>query len=196
MRKAQYYILAAAFVIFMVASIYFVSRTTFNIKNTASDYIFSNIKNDFPNAVNTIVENNSDSASIEANMSTYINFLQNYTQRRNLILRGYFVVGVPHGNDLNITIGNFYNSSLYNFEVNATNNTATLSNKQIILEKNQVYTFPTYSNIYKKDNTINITIKHDAMAAEEFETTKKLFSYIRLEMVQEQNVWANTLINK
>ncbi|MCK4927673.1 MAG: hypothetical protein KAJ20_00615 [Candidatus Aenigmarchaeota archaeon] len=197
MRKGQFYIISVAVLIFMI-SLILASRFMYPSQTAELDrtqYMFTNMKSELNYVVNVIVADSTDSTNIEDKMYTFFNFLDIYSKNHNLDLEGYYIIGLPLGNGLNITVGNFRQYSLDNIEINITNSTGTQSRNITILGPWMESTLD-FSSVFGSSENITVSIDFAQLDSPiAFNTTRKVFEVFELELGKQQDLWVNLVEN-
>ncbi|MCK5235151.1 MAG: hypothetical protein KAJ88_04865, partial [Candidatus Aenigmarchaeota archaeon] len=160
-----------------------------------TQYMFTNMKSELNYVVNVIVADSTDSTNIEDKMYTFFNFLDIYSKNHNLDLEGYYIIGLPLGNGLNITVGNFRQYSLDNIEINITNSTGTQSRNITILGPWMESTLD-FSSVFGSSENITVSIDFAQLDSPiAFNTTRKVFEVFELELGKQQDLWVNLVEN-
>ncbi|MCK5062506.1 MAG: hypothetical protein KAR23_01125, partial [Candidatus Aenigmarchaeota archaeon] len=112
-----------------------------------------------------------------------------------LDLEGYYIIGLPLGNGLNITVGNFRQYSLDNIEINITNSTGTQSRNITILGPWMESTLD-FSSVFGSSENITVSIDFAQLDSPiAFNTTRKVFEVFELELGKQQDLWVNLVEN-
>ena len=197
MRKGQFYIISVAVLIFMT-SLILASRFMYPSQTAELDrtqYMFTNMKSELNYVVNVIVADSADSTNIEDKMHIFFVFLDTYSKNHNLDLEGYYIIGLPLGDDLNITLGNFRQYPLDNIEINITNSTGTQSRNITILGPWMESTL-NFSSVFGGPENITVLINFAQLDSPiAFNTTRKVFEVFELELGKQQDLWVNLVEN-
>ncbi len=197
MRKGQFYIISVAVLIFMT-SLILASRFMYPSQTAELDrtqYMFTNMKSELNYVVNVIVADSANSTNIEDKMHIFFVFLDTYSKNHNLNLEGYYIIGLPLGDDLNITVGNFRQYSLDNIEINITNSTGTQSQNITILGPGMESTL-NFSSVFSSSGNITVLINFAQLDSPiAFNTTRKVFEVFELELGKQQDLWVNLVEN-
>ncbi|NOQ37310.1 hypothetical protein GQ472_00350 [archaeon] len=197
MRKGQFYIISVAVLIFMT-SLILASRFMYPSQTAELDrtqYMFTNMKSELNYVVNVIVADSADSTNIEDKMHIFFVFLDTYSKNHNLDLEGYYILGLPRGDDLNITVGNFRQYSLDSIEINITNSTGTQSRNITILGPWTESTL-NFSSVFGGSENITVLINFAQLDSPiAFNTTRKVFEVFELELGKQQDLWVNLVEN-
>lgn len=197
MRKGQFYIISVAVLIFMT-SLILASRFMYPSQTAELDrtqYMFTNMKSELNYVVNVIVADSANSTNIEDKMHIFFVFLDTYSKNHNLNLEGYYIIGLPLGDDLNITVGNFRQYSLDNIEINITNSTGTQSQNITILGPWTESTL-NFSSVFSSSGNITVLINFAQLDSPiAFNTTRKVFEVFELELGKQQDLWVNLVEN-
>lgn len=197
MKKGQFYIISVAVIIIMVS--FMISSKFISPKAVAEDErtrsMFSNMKSELNYVVNIIIADSANSTNIEHKMHDFFDFLRIYSKMRSTDLKGYYFIGLPLDDDLNITIGNFLQEPLTFIEINVTNATATLSrNITSLLSENE--TTVSFESVYSGAENITVLIDFTRLSSPiTFNATRKVFEVFELELGNEDELWVNIVEN-
>jgi len=116
MRKGQYFLISAIMFIGILTALTF-SRGHYVVSNLELvPEILKNSIGEFSTALNSILYDKYSSENLEQSLRSYTNFQRFYFKKHGLNHKTYFLVGVPDGNKVNVTFGNFY-GNLENLEI-------------------------------------------------------------------------------
>ncbi len=196
-KKGQFYILSITVIIFMI-SLIFASRFMYPVQTAELDrtqYMFANMKSELNYVVNVIVADHANSTNIEEKMHSFFDFLDTYSKNRNLDLEGYYFIGLPVGDDLNITVGNFRDSSLDNIDISVTCSAGVLNQSITVLNPGFENTL-SFSSVFSGLDNITVSIEFTQLKSPiVFNTTRKVFEVFELELENQQDLWVNTVEN-
>lgn len=193
MRKGQYFIIGAAALCFAIAYI-LLGQYAINIEVGPSDKnTFDNIKNDFPNVVNIILQENKTTSNLEEDMRDYIKFLDDYSERHAINLTGYFIIGLPYkektAKKMNVTIGNFMKKSISDFKIVLDGKSYTINT----MENDNITSF----NYTLNNNYFEVKYNFSELGENvSFETSNKLFEVFEITADIQNKVWKDRVINK
>ncbi len=194
-RKAQWFIIGGLLIITMILSVA-LSRNQVQIGQNIEPwqkYVFDNIKTDSRSAINSILAENATSDNIEARLRDYSNFLRNFGNGRGINITSYFIVGLPSGNGINVTIVNFQKAKMQPIAI--TINETTQSVAQISDTGSNTLVFNSVPDYF----TVNYTVTEINAAGisetdnQTLTTTKRAFSAIKLRVASKDGnqVWQN-----
>lgn len=193
MRKGQYFIIGAVFLCLAISYI-LLSQQVINIEVSPSDKnTFDNIKDDFPNVVNIILQENKTTSNLEEDMLDYFKFLDDYAKRHAMNLTGYFIIGLPYKEKttkkMNVTIGNFRKENINNFKIVLDGKEYTINT----MENNNI----TSLNYTLDNNYFEVKYNFSELGENvSFETSHKLFEVFEITADIQDKVWKDRIINK
>ncbi|VVB61724.1 Uncharacterised protein [uncultured archaeon] len=194
-RKAQWFIIGGLTIITMILSVV-LSRNQVQIGTGIEPwqkYVFDNIKTDSRNAINSILAENATSGNIEARARDYSNFLRNFGNSRGVNITSYFIIGLPSGNGINVSVVNFEKRTMQ--PITITVNGTTQSVAQIPDTSATTLVFSSVPDYF----TVNYTVTEiDALGNSETDnqtlpTTKRAFSAIKVRIASKDGsqIWQN-----
>ncbi len=197
-RKAQWFIVGGLLIATMILTVA-LSRNQVQIGTGIEPWqkhIFDNVKKDSISAVNSIVLENASSKNIESRLKDYSNFLRNYGDMRAINISAYFLVGLPAGNGINVTIVNFERNTMR--PANVTIGGATQSIPEILDRGASTIYFNSVPDYFTVNYTLTEINKTGEKSIENgtFTTTKKIFSAIKIRISTKDNsqIWQKTEI--
>lgn len=198
-RKGQFFIIFTSVLLFMIISIVLIkfNYTSPGSSTEQTHYMFENTQSDMERVVNIILSMNRTSQQFETTMHEYYSFLSNYSNNHGLDLRSYYFIGLPDNNHLNITVGNFYGSSLTDINISLTDpaSSTTTNNISILTDENE--TTLAFDNAFDTYNTMEVSINFtDLDELIEFNTTRSsVFEVFYLELGRDNNTWIQKTVN-
>ncbi|MEA2003972.1 MAG: hypothetical protein U9O53_03350 [archaeon] len=196
-KKGQFYILSIAVIIFLI-SLIFASRFMYPAQTAELDrtqYMFTNMKSELNYVVNVIVADSANSTNIEDKMHYFFDFLDAYSKNRNLDLEGYYFIGLPVGDDLNVTVGNFRDSSLDNIGISITCSAGVLNQNITVLGSGSEKTL-SFGSVFSGLDNITVSMGFTQLESPiVFNTTRKVFEVFELELENQQDLWVNIVEN-
>ena len=118
-RKGQWLIIGAFLVISIISGL-ILSTQVINpdfFKRDIENFVFSNVENEFGNALNIIASTTPNSTIIENKLKEYLDFMENYGLSKSMTINGIIVAGHPVDDGLNITVANYYDASLEDLKI-------------------------------------------------------------------------------
>ena len=160
-------------------------------------YIFNNFQSDMEDVVNIIMVLNQTSDQIEMTMHEYLNFLSNFSKYHSLDFRSYYFIGLAKGSDLNVTVGNFYGSSLTNINITITDDTPLTNIQNISVLTNINKTTVSFDNAFGTYNVVRVNISHDTIDAPVVfnMTSNSVFEVFFLELGHDRDLWVKKIVN-
>lgn len=120
-RKGQWLVITALIlsltittVVMMKSQIKDISDITGSRKN-----MFENIKGESNDVINIILSENYASSNLRTGLKTYVSFLKRYSAEHASDVTGFYIVGMPKENELNITVMNFLGTPMENLNISA-----------------------------------------------------------------------------
>lgn len=197
MRKGQYYIISIAAIIFIISlALAFQFRHPSHTAETdRTQYMFSNMKEELNYVVNIIVSDNATSDNIEVRMNYFLSFLKDYSQERNTDFEAYYFIGLPVGNSLNVTAGNFKSAALTAIAVNVTNSTGVISKNITVLDPGAEVTL-SFPSVFSESDNLVVSLDFTGLSSPiTFNATKKIFEVFELKLEKEEDIWINVIEN-
>ncbi len=113
-RKGQWLLITALiFSLTLTTIVLMGSRATDSADIAYGDKnMFDNIMAESQDAVNVILSENRTSEYLETGLAVYVEFLKRYVNEHNSDISGFYVVGLPSGDDLNLTVANFLGAEM------------------------------------------------------------------------------------
>ena len=194
-RKGQMFLIGAFVLCILIASTIAgkssLSNTTpfDDTKNTFSNMILENQK-----VINIILKENMTSDNLENRLIEHSIFLDRIGKEHSLDLTGYFIVAIPVGDNLNISIMNFGKKSMKDIKVRI-NDTETIIGDIESMRVNtttiaNVPEFMKFNYSYLESNGIN-----DELYGDQTNTNKRVFSYSKLRFENTKNVRQSITFN-
>ncbi|NOR85365.1 hypothetical protein GQ473_04550 [archaeon] len=186
-RKGQVFLIGAFVLCIMIASVVSGRSSLIN------DVPFDTTKNSFSNTIleskkviNIIAKENMTSYNMENRLLEYSLFLNRIGKEHNMNITGYFIVAIPNGADMNVSIINFGNYEMKDITIRI-NDTDTVfgsvksmqSDTKII---SNVPQFMSFNYSYLESTGIS-----DELFSEEVNTSKKLFTYTKIRFENPKN---------
>ena len=197
-RKGQFFIIFTSILLFMIITIVLIrfSSTSANQPDKMGHYIFKNIQKDMERVVNIIMNINQTSLQVETTMNEYMIFLSNFTERHSLDFRAYYFIGLSSGSELNVTAGNFYDSSLTNINITITDATPLTTQQNITILTANNETTVSFDNAFSTYDSVTVNITHDTISSPmTFTTTvNSVFEVFYLQLGRNQDLWINRII--
>lgn len=154
--------------------------------------VYGNVKTESQYVVNVIVAEDATSFNIENRLMQWAAFLKNYTVARATNFKGYFIVGLPTENGLNVTISNFYGE-----QINSTNLSAgasTINIPSIADNTATTVNIPTLPDYFQFD--YNLTLGDENLVENGgLNVLRRVFSIVRIRVSSGQQVWQTLQIN-
>jgi len=192
-RKGQWFLIAGITIISMMTLVA-LSRTQVQIGQSSEPwqkYLFENIKTESASAINAILYENATSKNVEESLRDYLDFLEKFGDAHNTNISAYFIVGLPSGSGMNVSIINFDGDTLHNFSMALNGTVKTLG---IIPNKNSTTivfsTVPDYFVVNYTLTKINAS-GWETQESSGTSTTRKVFSAVkvRVESKDESQIW-------
>lgn len=103
----------------MLSSVILVKTTAKDITDMSprNRYIFDNIKSESQNTINIILSENYTTKNLNSNLRTYIEFTKQYANEHNSEINGFYIIGLPYDNYINLTIANFLGTPIKNLNI-------------------------------------------------------------------------------
>ena len=186
-RKGQVFLIGAFVLCIMIATA--VSGRSSLINTMPFDgtkHSFSNTILESKKTINIIAKENMTSYNLENRLLEYSFFLDRIGKEHNMNVTGYFVVAIPNGNDMNVSIINFGKYAMEDITIRI-NDTDTVFGSVMSMQSEtktitNVPEFMTFNYSYLESNGIS-----DEFFSEEENTSKKMFSYIKIRFENTKN---------
>ncbi len=194
-KKGQMFIVGA-FVICILLATAAVGKNAIKIyaPEDTTKNMFSNILSESKNTVNIIAKENLTSKNMENRLLEYLAFTSRVGEEHKINLSGYFLVAMPTGNDLNVTLVNFNKKPMTGIKICVNSSEKTINS----LTHNNAATI-TFTNVpdYLKFNYTYSEYNGTATETltEEINTTKRLFSYLKLRFLSGEDIKQSVSFN-
>ena len=192
-RKGQWFLIAGLTLISMMTLVV-LSRTQIQIGQSSEPwqkYMFDNIKTETPSAINAIIYENATSKNIEERSRDYLDFLQTFGDAHNANISAYFIIGIPAGSGMNVSIINFDQTDMHNVSVALD---STIKTIDIVHDRNSTTLafsdVPDYFQVNYSLTEVNAT-GWKTPENSSFSTTKRTFfaTKLRVESKDESQIW-------
>ncbi len=197
-RKGQWLLITALIFSITLTSVVVMTSDKKDIQDISygNKNMFDNIKQESQNAINIILSENHTSGHLNTNLKIYTEYLKQYANEHNTDITGYYIIGIPHQNNLNITVANFLNTPMQNLNLTVASDTKYT----LHLNNGNFTTFHftsipdtfqfTYNFTYK-DKSSTITMQNNTHNT----TTKRIFSILQLNLESENEILTHYKIN-
>ena len=142
--------------------------------------LFSNTLLESKKTINIVAKENMTSYNMENRLIEYSLFLNRIGKEHNMNITGYFIVAIPNGDDMNVSVINFGKSAMKDIKININDTENSFgsinsmqSDTKIILN---VPEFMNFNYSYFESNGTS-----DNLFGEEVNTSKKVFFRYLLE---------------
>jgi len=197
-RKGQWLLITALIFSITLTSVVLMTSERTDIQDISygNKNMFDNIKKESQNTINIILSENHTSGHLNTNLKIYTEFLKHYANEHNTNITGYYIIGIPYQNNLNITIANFLKTPMQNLNLTVASNTHT----NLHLNNGNFTTFHFSSvpdnfqfncNFTYKDKSNPIIIQNNTLNT----TTKRIFSILQLKMESKNEILTHYEIN-
>ena len=198
-RKGQFFIIFTSILFFMIVTIVIIRYSYMTVKppDEIPHYIFLNLQDDIEDVVNIIMSINQTSEQVETTMHEYMCFLSNFSEYHSLDFRSYYFIGLAKGSELNITVGNFYNTPLRNINITVTDDTPSTTQQNITILTTENETTVSFADAFNTYNTVQINITHDNLAVPVVfnMTSNSVFEVFFLELGRDRDLWVKRIVN-
>lgn len=194
-RKGQMFLVGALILCAAIAGAVISTKSVYmTTPSNFADSMFSNMEYESRYVVNLIAKENATSKNIEHRMIEYMSFLDYMALERNIKYSGYFIIALPVGNDLNVTLLNYNKAMIDSAEITVagtTKSTVFLSHKDSVtmtfddVPDNMTfnYTLSYYDGTSTKTNT------------DETNITRRLFSAVNIRFLSGDNIRQSIFFN-
>lgn len=181
-RKGQFIIIGAIAIIFMLTLVT-LARAPLRIEAVGPEKpIFDNLRTESRELINVILAENANSTNLENRLLDWAHFAGNYSRRHATLLRGYFVVALPSGQGLNVTIMNFMGSAaIVNVTANSSAGSASLA-----AEEAKTITFASVSDSF--DFSYNFSVGGE-VDSKSLNVTRRAFAAIKTRITSGEQVY-------
>ena len=194
-RKGQVFLIGAFVLCIMIAMA--VSGRS-SLANTmpfdGTKNLFSNTLLESKKTINIIAKENMTSYNMENRLLEYSLFLDRIGKEHNMNMTGYFIVAIPNGDDMNVSVINFGKYALKDINISI-NDTATAFGTVNSMQSDtktisNVPEFMEFNYSYLESNGTS-----DNLFGEEVNTSKKVFSYIKIRFENNNNARQSITFN-
>ena len=194
-RKGQMFLVGALILCAAIAGAVISTKSVYmTTPSNFADSMFSNLESESRYVVNLIAKENATSKNIEHRMIEYMSFLDYMALERNIKYSGYFLIALPLGNDLNVTLINYNKAMIDSAEITVagtTKSTAFLPHKDSV-----TMTFDDVPDFFKFNYTISY---YDGVStvtmADETNMTRRLFSAVNIRFLSGDNIRQSIFFN-
>ena len=186
-RKGQVFLIGAFVLCIMIATAVSGRSSLINtMPFDSTKHSFSNVILESKKTINIISKENLTSYNMENRLLEYSLFLDRIGKEHNMNITGYFIIAIPYGDDMNVSVINFGKSTMKDIKINL-NDTENLFGSINSMQSNTktISTVPEYMKFnysYLESNGIS-----DEYFSEEINTSKKVFSYIKIRFENNNN---------
>ncbi|RLG14115.1 MAG: hypothetical protein DRN71_03600 [Candidatus Nanohalarchaeota archaeon] len=197
-RKGQWLLITALLFSITLTSVVLITSERTDIQDISygNKNMFDNIKKESQNAINIILSENYTSSHLNTNLKIYTEFLEHYANEHNTNITGYYIIGIPYQNNLNITIANFLKTPMQNLNLTVASNTQ----HNLHLNNANFTTFHFSSvpgnfqftcNFTYKDKSNPTIMQNNTLNT----TTKRIFSILHLKLESKNEILTHYKIN-
>ncbi|MCK5474485.1 MAG: hypothetical protein KAI53_03700 [Candidatus Aenigmarchaeota archaeon] len=185
-----------AFVICILLATVTVGKNSINLyyPEDTTKNMFSNILSESKSTINIIAKENLTSKNMENRLLEYMTFISRVGEEHKINLSGYFLVAMPTGNNLNVTLVNFNKKPMTDIKIYVNASEKTISS--LTHNNATTITFTDVSDYLKFNYTYS---EYNGTAAEtlseEINTTKRIFSYIKLRFLSGEDIKQSVSFN-
>ena len=189
-KKAQWFVIGAFLIITMISAIV-MGKNAVKLGDDLDPLqrqIYKNIKADIDIALNSILHEEQTSENLEMRLEDYSNFVREFGKIHAINISTYFIVGLPSGNDVNVTVVNFQKTAMQPIEITINGTTKNISN--LADGTSETITFESVPDYFIVNYTI--TTPGDLLPeSESTNMTKRVFSAVKLrvESKDQSQVW-------
>ncbi len=197
MRKGQVYIISVTIIIFMTSLILAAKYSPpADIRQSERiQFMFENMQEELNYVINLIVAEDASSKNIEIKMHNFFSYLEDYSIRKNIYFGGFYFVGLPDEDNLNMTMENFMDHNMTGIKINITNITGSNVKTLSYLDNGNPETL-TFDGLFSGNDSIDIEISFDQRKTPiGFSTERKLFQVYELELGRNEDLWVNIVEN-
>ena len=185
--------LVGAFVLCMLLATVIIGKNAIvvSVPQDQARNMFTNMLSESKNTLNIIAKENPTTYNIKNRLLEYMIFLDRTGKDHKTNISGYFIVGMPSGDGMNVTIANFGKETMSNIIVRINESEKTVSS----LEHNNATTlvFENAPDYLKFNYTYS---DPDAETfTEEVNTTKRLFCFVKLRFLSEEDLKQSVSFN-
>lgn len=181
-KKGQWFLVSAIIIIAMISTVV-LSSTQVKIGANSDPwqkYSFENLKAESSNAINSMMLENATSKNIEDGSKDYLDFLHSFGDSHGMDVSAYFIVGLPTGSGMNVSVINFAHSDLRDINITLDSTTKIIS---LLPEKSsETISFTSVPDRFNVNYTLTEVNATGWRKTENgnFQTTRKMFSAVKL----------------
>ena len=186
-RKGQVFLIGAFVLCIMIATAVSGRSSLINaVPFDGTKHSFSNTILESKKTINLIAKENMTSYNMENRLLEYSLFLDRIGKEHNMNITGYFIVAIPNGDDMNVSIINFGKYTMTDIIIRINDiDTVFGSVTSMQSDTKTISTVPEFMEFnysYLESNGIS-----DELFSEEVNTSKKVFSYIKIRFENPKN---------
>ncbi|MCK4550830.1 MAG: hypothetical protein KAT91_02660 [Candidatus Aenigmarchaeota archaeon] len=192
LKKGQMFIVGAFVLCLLLATVVIGKNSVSSIVSfDSTNYLFENLLHESKSIVNIIAKENMSSENIGHRILEYSAFTNRFGQEHKMNTSGYFIVAVPVGDDMNVSVINFEKQQMVDIKIRINGTEKTISTLAHNSAKTVVFTnVPDYMNF----NYTYIDSDQNTQTQEE-NTTKRLFSFVKLRFVSGEDIKQSVYFN-
>lgn len=188
-KKGQFYIIGSLIIILLMFHARYSGMVSIEKPIDASQNLFSNVKSEYFNALDSSYASKQASGSMEDNITSFLGFLNNVSISHGQRFESLAVAFVPKGLNYNVSVWNFEGESVnVGVSLGGISQTLSLADKASgRLVFNDTTDFITATVNYTKTSGTT-TIRFNI-------TNRKLNGFIDIKMKTSKTTWSDTLTN-
>ncbi|MFH1472331.1 MAG: hypothetical protein ABIF85_05505 [Nanoarchaeota archaeon] len=189
-KKAQWFIVGAFLIITMISAV-IMGKNAVNLSDDLDPLqrqIYKNIKADIDIALNSVLYEERTSENLQMRLKDYSNFIRDFGKIHTINISTYLIVGLPSGNDINVTVINFQKTAMQPIEITINGTTKNIS--MLLDGTAETVTFTSVPDYFTVSYTI-ATPGESLPESESINMTKRVFSAVKLrvESRDKSQVW-------
>lgn len=197
MRRKGQWLLAGAILLITMISTSVISNTQVKIGQDVEPwqkYIFQNLELESSPAINSMIQENATSKNIEGRSRDYLDFLRSFGNSHGMDVSAYFIVGLPAGGDINVSVINFGRNELQDIEITVNGTTKTIAS--LSDRHSATIAFPAVPDYFAVEyglTEVNATGGTETESGN-FETIRKVFSIVKMRVASKDGsqIWQST----